>query len=238
MALSNREVLLSSVTKRGFSDHERYAVYVVHGEKCYICTRPLDLESMEIDHLVPERLLNQPLEFAKAVTDLGLSKGFDIQSCENWLPACGPCNRRKSSMPWSASLLVQQSLQRAKDRAERVRETIADLVSRRAISNAFNALKRAKAEGVLTDGDRMLLQSLIEFQHAHRTPDMADEPIRLSPFLEVISDNGWIIQARGRYGVGGRPSRPDAHSSFDCPRCGPTAWSGARCVSCGEMSDE
>jgi hypothetical protein len=43
-----------------FSPAERYAVWTAHGEKCYICTRPIDLKTMEVDHLVPESLIGDP----------------------------------------------------------------------------------------------------------------------------------------------------------------------------------
>lgn len=224
--------------KRRFSDTERYAVYIVHGEKCYICSRPLDLMSVEVDHVVPERLIDHPAELTGALALLGLPETFDIHSYENWMPACGPCNSRKASTPWAPSLLVQQALQRASAKAASARATAQEIVSRRAIANAINALHRAEATGTLTEADKLLLESLVAFQLAHREPEMAGQPIRLSPFLEVLSDDGWRVVARGRYGVGGRPSATDVHPSFDCPRCGPTAWSGARCVICGDLSDD
>lgn len=81
--------------KREFTDHERYAVFTAHGERCYLCRRPLDLQTMEVDHVLPEQLLSEPGRLATVLAHFGLPSTFEIQSLVNWLPSCRPCNNRK-----------------------------------------------------------------------------------------------------------------------------------------------
>lgn len=76
------------MVKRKFSDAERYAIYTAHKEKCYMCTKPVDLYSMQVDHVIPETLADDLEELAKTIQSLGLPENFDIQSFENWLPSC------------------------------------------------------------------------------------------------------------------------------------------------------
>ena len=45
------------LSKYSFGAEERYAVYTVHGERCYLCGKPIDFASMEVDHVIPGSLL-------------------------------------------------------------------------------------------------------------------------------------------------------------------------------------
>lgn len=42
------------MAKHRFAAAERYAVFIAHGEKCYLCHRPVTIRTMEVDHIVPE----------------------------------------------------------------------------------------------------------------------------------------------------------------------------------------
>jgi 5-methylcytosine-specific restriction endonuclease McrA len=88
-----------------FKREERFAVFTIHGQSCYVCGDPLTMKTVEVDHVVPERLANDPNEFAEARSTLGLDPDFNLNSYENWLPACRLCNGRKGSRVWSPSLL-------------------------------------------------------------------------------------------------------------------------------------
>ena len=81
--------------KRRFTPFERLAVFVTHDEKCYLCNRPLDLLTMEVDHVIPESLQDNPKRLVEVVRLLGRPGDFDVNSYANWLPACRSCNGRK-----------------------------------------------------------------------------------------------------------------------------------------------
>lgn len=219
-----------------FSPAQRAAIFSVHGEKCYMCGVPLTLKTMVVDHIVPEKLSALPEELAAALEAFGRPRGFEINSYVNWLPACGPCNGAKRDLVFDPSLLVQTSLQKASAKAQQVARVAAKLASDSKIAKALNVLEQAHAQGQL---DPETLATLAEFVLAQREPERAGEPVRLTPLYEVVSDSGGSQTIRGPYGVGVRPSTHSADRSFACPNCGSiAAWSGARCVICGQLIED
>lgn len=218
-----------------FSPAERTAIYSTHGEKCYLCSMPLNLKTMEVDHVIPESLLKKPTELQAALNAFGLPSDFDLNSFANWLPACSPCNGTKSDLVFEPTPIVQVYLQYAIAKAAEAQMLAAETVSERKIANALNILERARDDEKLDDE---VIEILSEFISRHRQPDLSGQPIRLTPLYEIITEQNGIQLVRGPYGVGGRPAIRDPHSSFSCPNCGSiAAWNGARCVICGEMSE-
>ena len=219
-----------------FSPAERAAIYSTHGEKCYLCSKPLNLKTMEVDHVIPESLLKKPAELQAALKAFGLPADFDLNSFANWLPACSPCNGTKNDLVFEPTPIVQVYLQRAIARAVDAQALAAETVTERKIANALNVLERARDDGKLDDE---VIQTLSEFISRHRQPDLSGQPIRLSPLYEIITEHNGTQLVRGPYGVGGRPAIRDPHSSFSCPNCRSiAAWNGAPCVICGELNDE
>jgi hypothetical protein len=219
-----------------FSPAERAAIYSTHGEKCYLCGKPLNLKTMEVDHIIPESLLERPDRLIAALNALGLPSNFDINSFANWLPACGPCNRVKTDIVFEPSLIVKITLQKVAAKAAAAEKLAAETVSDRKIAKALNDLERAHADGKLDDE---IIQVLSDFVTGNRQPDLAGQPIRLTPLYEVLKEENGIQIVRGPYGVGGRPAAANTHPSFACPNCGSiAAWNGPRCVICGGINDE
>jgi hypothetical protein len=224
--------------RRKFSDEERYAVYTVHGEKCYMCGCLVDLLTMEVDHVIPEPLLDDLPRLATILKSYGLPADFDLQSFANWLPSCGPCNNRKRSRVFNSTPRIQLDLQIAEEKSQKAAELAASRVAKRDVSRAWNTIKRAAAAGELGEQVHEAIQDFVSFHASRRVPVMAAEPMQLTPLIRVISENGGIRVVKGPYGVGARPIGPHIDSSFYCPTCGCAAWNGARCVVCGEMSDD
>jgi hypothetical protein len=219
-----------------FSPAERAAIYSTHREKCYLCNEPLNLKTMEVDHVIPEFLINKPKELQTTLTAFGLSLNFDLNSFANWLPACRPCNRKKSDLIFEATPIIQVYLQQAIAKAANAQALAAETISKRKITNALIVLERARDDGTLDDE---VIQVLSEFVIQHRQPDLSGQPFFLTPLYEIITEQNGIQLVRGPYGVGGRPAIRTLDSSFSCPCCGfIAAWNGARCVICGELNDE
>lgn len=230
------EGLTSQMANYKFSPAERAAIYSTHGEKCYLCSKPLNLKTMEVDHVIPESLLEKPKDLHAALNAFDLPSNFDLNSFANWLPACKSCNGIKNDLLFTPTPIVQVHLQRAIAKASDAKALTEETVSERKIANALNVLERARDDGKLDDE---VIQTLSEFISLHRLPDLSGQPIRLTPLYEIIMEQNGIQLIRGPYGIGGRPAIRDPHSSFFCPNCGSTAaWNGARCVICGEMNDE
>ncbi|WP_339492913.1 HNH endonuclease [Pseudomonas sp. EA_15y_Pfl2_R67] len=219
-----------------FSPAERAAIYSTHGEKCYLCNEPLNLKTMEVDHVIPESLIEKPKELQTTLNAFGLPSNFDLNSFANWLPACRPCNGTKNDLVFEPTPIIQVRLQRAIAKAADAQALAAETISKRKITNALIVLERARDDGMLDDE---VIQTLSEFISQHRQPDLCGQPILLTPLYEIITEQSGIQLVRGPYGVGGRPAIRNPDSSFSCPCCGSiAAWNGARCVICGQLNDE
>ena len=90
------------MARHQFSVAEREAIWTAHGERCWLCRRPLGFGEMEVDHIIPVDLKTKPSDFAEVVKVLGLPSDFEIESFENWRPSHGFCNGAKSGMPYDA----------------------------------------------------------------------------------------------------------------------------------------
>lgn len=170
-----------------FSSAERYAVFLAHGRKCYMCSTPLDLISMEVDHVLPEHLLRDAPALAAAKSALGLPGSFELNSFENWLPACRPCNRTKGAGIFRPSLLVQTQLQRLAKTAGNARRLCAEVITSTQASTALNALERAQENGWTMDAaskERVL--ALAEFAYDRKLLPR-DEPIRLTQSFQLVT---------------------------------------------------
>lgn len=224
------------MAKHSFTPLIRYAVYTIHGEKCYLCWKPLDLKTMEVDHIIPEKLLHDPGKLVRVLRDLGRPPDFNLNSYHNWLPACRSCNNRKSDLIFDPAPIILIYLQSAAAKAEKAEELVRETITQKEITKGLNLLLRADEAQVLDPDTISKLEPLVEFHRKKRLPETSADPIRLTPLYEVLREEGGVRVIQGPYGVGGGPINPS--SSFICPYCGFSAWSGARCVVCGEMSDD
>lgn len=223
------------MAKHAFTPHKRYALFTVHGEKCYLCGKPVDLLTMEVDHIIPESLSEQPDRLRGALYALGRPADFALNSYENWMPSCGFCNGKKSDLIFEPSPLIQVQLQLAAGRAPRARELETQSLTRRTVGRALNDLQRFAADGNLDESARAALRALLEEGDALRVPERQGTPLRLAPHITLLRENGLITVARGPYGVGGGPTDPS--EAMRCPSCGLQYFNGARCISCGLFDD-
>ena len=227
------------MSKYQFSAAQRYAVFTVHGERCYLSGCLINLKTMQIDHVLPETLQDNPEQLKAAIRSLALPEDFNLNSYENWLPACGPCNNRKRSHVFSLTPLIQVELNRARENASKVRALAERAVREKEIARALNIIERAAEQEELGSEALAQLAAIVPFHRENRSGDAKGHPIRLTPMYEVMSDDGFRKIVKGPYGVGARPAGNNIDPSWNCPTCGSIgAWSGARCVICGEMHDD
>lgn len=170
-----------------FSTAQRYAIFLEHGMKCYLCGVPLDLTSMVVDHVLPEHLLATPSLFNAAKSALGLPASFSLNSFENWLPACGSCNGKKSALQFEPSLLIQVELQNLAEKADKARRLCDEVVGTRRLSIALSTLERAQESGRSFDGltrDRLL--ALLRFA-TERELLPRGQPLRLTQSFRLVT---------------------------------------------------
>lgn len=133
------------MNKKSFSAAERLAVWTIHNEKCYLCTKTVDLASMEVDHIIPESLLKLENEkkLRKVLNDYGLPKDFDLNSPKNWKPSCYTCNKKKLETIFNPTPLIQIHLQEAANKSAQVLKEISSISCKRSLSRAFGIIEKA-----------------------------------------------------------------------------------------------
>jgi len=138
-----------------FSNAEKWGIFTVHGSICWYNREPINFRTMEVDHLIPGSLARRPAELKTALDALRLPPDFDLNSYENWLPICGPCNRTKSATVFEPTPLIQQQLKRAREGAGRAREEATKVVTDRQLANAIAAFERAADDRISLDEGQM-----------------------------------------------------------------------------------
>jgi len=83
--------------KRKFSYEERYAVWKSLGPNCRWCKTPVPYAECHIDHVIPEKLLDDDKLRQTTLKKYGLAKDFDINSFYNWIPVHPSCNLTKQA---------------------------------------------------------------------------------------------------------------------------------------------
>lgn len=154
--------------------------------KCYLCRVPLDLTSMVVDHVLPEYLLGSPLLFSAAKLALGLPASFDLNSFENWLPACSSCNGKKAALQFEPSLLIQVELQNLAEKADKARRLCDEVVGTRRVSIALGWLEQAQERGWSFEGaTRERLSALLRFA-SERELVRRGQPLRLTQSFQLV----------------------------------------------------
>jgi 5-methylcytosine-specific restriction endonuclease McrA len=224
--------------KRPITYTQRYAVYTTHGEKCYLCTKPIDFASTEVDHIIPEDLLNAPQRLGEVLKLFGLPLSFDLHSFENWLPACRPCNNHKRSTLFDATPIVQIQLQRARDKAAETRKFADEVKKDNKLDRAVNLIVVRMEDGTLSKSIlEPLAKHFAEFHFSHRAKEAVGTPILVSPTISVLA-TGYILETvRGPYGMGSGPKAENVQATARCGSCGGHHWNGARCIHCGSLDD-
>lgn len=226
------------MAKKAFSATERLAVYTAHGEKCYLCTKPIDLKTMQVDHIIPDSL-EGTAGLVEVLIQLGLPSTFNLQSYENWLPACGPCNNLKKDQVFEPVPIVLVLLKKAAEKASNAQAMAAKAVSEQQVQKALNTLERAmNNDALFGEETKAQLAALFRFQTNYRAPEMVGRPVLVSPGLELLAEKDAFRIVRGPYGVGGGPSTNQVSPAMQCPNCGFHYFNGARCILCGLMDDD
>lgn len=218
-----------------FSPAQRFAVYTVHGATCYLNGEPLNLLTMQIDHILPRSLKDDPERLAEVLKEYGLPDDFNLDSFENWLPACHPCNSAKYKEPFRPTPIIQRYVDRARSKATEVEALAKRIVTNQAISKALNTLEIAIDQGQL---DLIELKPLIELYEEHQATAQIRE-FRITPHLTVLHEREGYRIVQTNYGAGYQPTNRMVDISFQCPNCGNDGpWSGARCLSCNELIED
>jgi 5-methylcytosine-specific restriction endonuclease McrA len=193
---------------------------------------------MQIDHIIPESLDGTAI-LMQVLQDFNLPANFNINSFGNWMPAHPRCNLLKSSHVFTPSPIIQKRLEDAAQRIPKAQELVDNYISDHKIDKAIQQLLIADERNVLKDEHWNHLVALVgKFHEKNRAEEERGHPFTLTPWLTIVGEADGFLYVRNSNGmVGVRPKGANLHWSWDCPRCGVTAWNGTRCVSCGMMDD-
>lgn len=186
------------MSKRRFTPSERFSIFSTHGEQCYLCSLPLDLKTMEVDHVIPESLIEEPEELQGILSNLGLPADFEINSFSNWLPACRACNGKKNDHVFSPSPMIQLVLEKTKKKAPEAARVAAEIVSDKKIANALNTLERSCENEKL---DKETLDVLNSILLKHRQPELFGKPMHFTPSYASVQQPEWKIKQNGSVGT-------------------------------------
>ncbi len=115
------------MTKHRFSSVERYAVWQANGHECYYCHEPIRLKEVNVDHFIPERLIECPAELKRVLEEFNLPQTFEINRYCNWLPIHARCNLDKGGKAPTRSMIsmsVFEDLKRTALEAHRIAERV------------------------------------------------------------------------------------------------------------------
>lgn len=73
--------------RRKLTKTERKKVYAICGGRCAYCGAQITLDDMQVDHVIP-------MSFSECYQ----VQGFDLDTMDNYLPACRICNHYKSTL--------------------------------------------------------------------------------------------------------------------------------------------
>jgi hypothetical protein len=247
-------IIGSAMGKHRFTDSERFTVYMADSAKCFWCGIPIYYRDVQVDHLFPESLKNDPARLEELRVNYGLGQGFDLNGFENWVTCHQGCNLRKlgdilpnaPAMMFAISEVIQRAPKLAKYRTEFEKDKRRERI--------LVMLSAAVEDGELERSDiELLLEKLPEIPTA--TPAGVNTQINLSTAWQVvvpsspaasIEGQGWSIYrvtgnvayvTDGKFG-GYVPNVANPDPSWICSRCGCYGpWDGIICRTCGNREE-
>ena len=174
------------MSKYRFNIIDRQAIHEAHERKCFYCGEIVYFSELQIDHIIPETLLDKEDDYKALVKRLSLPNSFNINSYYNWVPTHSKCNNRKSGELFQDSAIIFYL-----DLARRKVAKVLSLVKK------IN--KRLESDTLLTTISFALAENIIEFsdiQDVIKEYDAQSEQFRLHSELEFIDRiyRNWINQ--------------------------------------------
>jgi len=228
------------LNKHKFSKAERYAVWKTHSAECFWCGEPIVLKHTTVDHIFPESLLDNPQKLEWQIAHYALPKAFDINGFENWVPAHASCNSKKQETIYGKSQVMLSIIERVQRKASQAQKTHDVVVRSQSKSDILGRLEAMIEQQQVTKEELVELFAETETE-AEQVRELADDVIsRLSSRWAIVSvDHNLATASDGRIAGITWVGKQEPDSSWQCWNCGFYGpWSGARCLSCGQLSDD
>lgn len=136
--------------KYRFTIEQRFAIWRVYGEKCFYCEQPLEFTEVNIDHIIPENILDDPQQLEAIKIKYGLDTDFSINDYCNWVPAHQSCNRRKGTTLYSASPAFIMTLENAQRKGKQAKKEADRLTKNKKAGDILGKLGIALQGGIIS----------------------------------------------------------------------------------------
>jgi 5-methylcytosine-specific restriction endonuclease McrA len=100
----------------------RHSIWKCYRHKCYYCKEFIEFKDMQIDHIIPSIYRREPERFTLALRSIGKEEGFEIDSLQNFIPACRTCNGEKGDSFNRQQILL--ALEKAEKQLPNIKEGI------------------------------------------------------------------------------------------------------------------
>ncbi|OZV13544.1 hypothetical protein CIW83_03080 [Tissierella sp. P1] len=100
----------------------RFALWKVYDCREYYYGEPLDFADLEVDHIIPESLAENPTKYKEYLNLIGLNEDFELNSILNYVPTRKYINIRKSNKllpPHAAAIALGDAMKKA-DKVEKI----------------------------------------------------------------------------------------------------------------------
>jgi HNH endonuclease len=176
----------------------RQAIWECHDCRCAYWGHPIELDDMQIDHILPESLDKEPLKKIQVLEQYKLDQDFILNSLENYVPSSRKANREKgkSILPTATDLLLKKAKRKAPKIITKVNQILQNIDLERSKSAIRNEISgdHQKAENLynsLTDQDE-------HFSEEHYVNDYAEtsiyhyskQKILVTSYLPTFSNSG------------------------------------------------
>lgn len=140
------------MSSQSFSSIVRESIHKVFNKKCHYCSGNIEFHELEIDHLVPESLLNNDDKRVCAYEMYGLSSSFDILSYENLVASCNACNNKKNDLLLHAGY-VAITLAVIKSKLPKLNEYLSEAKRKRKLASILKSIAHSVDAGTFTEKD-------------------------------------------------------------------------------------
>jgi hypothetical protein len=173
--------------KHKFTSTERFAIWRAYSEKCFYCEQPLALTEVNIDHILPEHILDDPQQLEAIKSKYGLGMDFSINDYCNWVPAHQGCNRRKGTTLYSASPAFIMILENAKRKGKQAKKEADRLTKNKKAGDILGKLGIALQGGIISTDEVEEFLNSIPREHELYEPLVITFSLNLDEVLKKSS---------------------------------------------------
>lgn len=229
--------------KKKFNYSERYSIWKILGPNCRWCKMPVEYPDCQIDHIIPERLLEDEDLRKTVLKQYGLDESFEINSFYNWIPVHPSCNLTKQGLVIEGAPVFLQLLSEVKNKFPAIRDVCDKWEHQNKTAKIITVLEREAANGSIEKstvtrifaGINDKLEPIIGLTASTIDNQVFYMPVSEAWRITETQNDFYTVVKDGFTGV--TPVNPTIDPKWLCSNCkhyGP--WDGNKCLTCGDYS--